>query len=602
MTEKYSLGNITAFRMDDALLDALLTRVFRYKDIVRKGFPYYHIADLPTHNYTKTRFIWLGDGIKYTLAVIPEDRDALLVKADGIRHIASGFWGVPTGGKIAVSDAEEWRADEPIPFIGAFDNARGTGGGWIILAKDGKKNAIVPSYSRSSLFFREWVDNIAPSGIATKVTNKGKTAAFNDDGWLLVDDVVSITSYNSMCFIKCPKVVDNIIIDKNGAIVLKGISNFTGLGEYAAIRRDKGAYEIIDSDGRRHFRCKFEKVAKLGMYRVGLMYQGQWYVFDRGLNRLSERGFHKVDRYVGNFVNEDCQEGFLMVSRDGKYNYLTENGNILLPFWCDKAEPFNYSKTADIERNGVKYIVYDCKNKRNGSCEMRTTRPNIRVREKRRYPSATMPPLSLYYGITYDAEEKSYKDGGLRLRGVTSRINVPIKKHLASESGGAFAKYSAAEYGKMLHGAIETIEADGTWTYDYKCCRERNMLGEETASKLVKKYTDIRKGFEGIYVKDEYPCRGNFGYMTLIDFVFADVNGGAILVEIKTNAEYPAEYLRIQMSIEKQFFITTNPHIKDVKTYCLWFPRGNLEASEIKEVSADMTEDEIREYLCERQV
>lgn len=603
MSEKSNHRDITISIMDDALLDALLTRDYRYMEIVPAEFPCYYIGSGLYRDYTPIRFVNLSDGERYVLAAIPEDRKALLVApADDIRYIGNGFWGIPANGKISITDAEEWLADEKIPFIGTFDDARVLGRGWIVLSENGKKNAINPNFSRSSLFLREWADDITPTGEIIKVKNGGEISAYYKDGSFLASDVASVTAYDSMSFIKYGGRGDNIVVNDEGKVILKRVGSFTCFGKHVAIKCGRDTYEIFDINGQPVFPCKFEKVARLGMYRVGLMYHGLWYIFDNEFNRLSKYGFHKVDRYVDDFVNEGRQEGFLLVSRDGKYNYLTENGNILLPFWCDKAELFNYSKTADIERDGIKYIVYDCKNERNGSREIRTTRPNIRVREKRRNPDTPLPPLSLSYNVVYDLDKKSYKEGELLLRGITSRIKVSVKKHSVSEGVDAFTKYSAAEYGKMLHNIIETIEAEGTWVYSCKCCGARNMIGEETASKLVEKYTDIRKDFEGIYVKDEYPCRGNFGYMTLIDFVFADVNGGAILVEIKTNAEYPEEYLRIQMSIEKQFFITTNPHIKDVKTYCFWFPRGNLEVSEIREVSADMTEDEIREYLCEQQV
>ena len=587
-----------ASRMNKILRDALLTGDYKYGDIVHADFTYYYIVCEQNHDDTSTRFVLLTDGEKYVLAVIPEEGESLLSSpVDYIRYIGSGFWGISANEKTLLTDAEAWEADEKIPFVGTFDTAVKGGSGWIVVSDGGKKNAIVPDISRSSLFFRDWVDSIISAGeVAWKVSKGGNASALNKNGELLASNVVSVTAYGAMGFIRCSDVAKNIVINDEGNIILKGISTFTGYGNYAAVQYSGSAYEIVGTNGRMKFSCTFDKVVRLGMDKVGLNYCGLWYIFDIDFNRLSKYGFHTVDRYVKKFVNEYNREGFLLVSRYGKYNYLTENGNILLPFWCEKAEPFNYSKTAEIEYGGKTYIVYDCRNERRESCEIRTTRPNIRVREKRRNPDIPAPLLSLSHEVVQGAD-KSYRVGDVLLRGVTPLIENRQQENLPTRVPTVFLPYTAAEYGKMVHNIIETIESEGTWVYDLKCNGDRNILGEEVSSIVVQKYIEMRKGFGGVYVEDEYSCWGCVEFMVRIDFVFADVNGGAILVELKTNAEYPEKYLREQMSMQKHFFMNTNPHIERVKTYCFWLPRGNLEASEIRAVSADMTEDEIREYL-----
>lgn len=381
MSEKNEQGDITVDRLNEELLDALLTREYKQWDIVCDGFPYRFAGSPPTRSYTKTRFVWLYDGGDHTLAVIPEEGEPLIVcPADGLRHIGSGFWAIPTGEEVSVTDAETWWPDEAMPVIGTYDDAGALGSGWIVLTKGDKKNAIIPSASRSSLFFRGWADDITSIGCVSKVRYGDKVAAFNKDGGLLVDDVVSVAAYGSMSFIKHK--TGNIIINDKGVIILKNVGTFTGFGEYAAIRYGKGAYEIVNTDGQRHFPCEFESVRRLGMGRVGLMYHGLWYIFDKDFNRLSGYGFNEVDRYVNEFGGRYCPEGFLLVSLNNKYNYLAEDGNILLPFWCDKAGRFSPAKTARIEHNGTRYIVYDCTNETAGAGVFCAARPNIRVRKE----------------------------------------------------------------------------------------------------------------------------------------------------------------------------------------------------------------------------
>lgn len=189
-------------------------------------------------------------------------------------------------------------------------------------------------------------------------------------------------------------------------------------------------------------------------------------------------------------------------------------------------------------------------------------------------------PMLYKSPVVFNPESHTYHLGDKELKGVTSTLVArAFPKTYEGISPEILA--NAAARGSMIHSSIQ----------DY----EENLTMDDSLE--LQSYVSIKEKHNLIHLASEYLVSDESHYASMVDHVFLDMEGGIILVDIKTTYEPHYENTALQLSIYKRLFEMQNKELKVKAIAMIWLRDKKSEYRELP-VWADEALDMLIEADC----
>lgn len=193
-------------------------------------------------------------------------------------------------------------------------------------------------------------------------------------------------------------------------------------------------------------------------------------------------------------------------------------------------------------------------------------------------------------GVVFDQSQHRYFLGGKELSGVTSTL---IKRAFPStyDNIPQAVLDAAAQRGSVVHASIEMF--NGVFDGD------DSMFPADDWTPELRSYVGMVKTNGLRCLASEYIVTDFKDYASAIDGVYADSDGGIVLVDYKTTSQLYYESVALQLSIYARFFEMVNRGLKVKSIACMWLRGDKGRYVELGRVSDGVLDDLIRADLNE---